>query len=47
MYEIIYSYDDVLNVRETFHGSWSELQEHIKQMRLDGCYNITANSLEV
>lgn len=50
MYEIIYDYADdyaeTRNICETFEGSWTELQAHIKQMRADGCYNITATSLQ-
>ncbi len=46
-YEIMYDYTDDggnenTNCYETFEGSWTELQEYIKQMRENGCYNITA-----
>ena len=30
---------------ETFDGSWSELQQHIKGMRNAGCYRIDATAL--
>lgn len=50
MYEIVYDYDDGWNEYrdnvETFEGSWSELQDHIKQMRRNGCYNIYATSVK-
>ena len=46
MYEIIYDYEDERNIRETFEGSWTELQEYIKKMRETGCYNISAASLD-
>lgn len=46
MYEIIYDYDDgwseSRNNVEIFEGSWDELQDHIKKMRRNGCYNISA-----
>ena len=50
MYEIVYDYDDGWseyrdNV-ETFEGSWFELQNHIRQMRRNGCYNIVATSVK-
>ena len=50
-YEIIYDYSDdygyeYLNNKETFYGDWIELQAEIKQMRKNGCYNITATALE-
>lgn len=49
MYEIIYDYaddyDEARNIRETFEGSWTELQAHLKRMRANGCYNITATAL--
>lgn len=52
MYEIIYDYTDesgyeFRNIMETFEGTWTELQDYIKQMKENGCYNIDANSLEV
>jgi len=50
MYEIVYDYDDgwseSRNNVETFEGSWSELQDHIKKMRRNGCYNIYATSVK-
>lgn len=45
-YEITYDYSgeysDEYNIRETFVGSWTELQDYIKNMRRNGCYNIYA-----
>ena len=46
-YEIIYDYTDeagneILNVTEEFTGSWTELQQEIKNLRENGCYNIVA-----
>lgn len=50
MYELIYDYSsdyvDERNIHETFEGSWTELQDWIKEMRKNGCYNITAVALE-
>lgn len=50
MFEIIYDYSneysDEKNIRETFEGEWSELQEYIKKMKADGCYNISATYVE-
>jgi len=49
VYEIVYDYDDgwseSRNNVETFEGSWLDLQDHIKYMRRNGCYNITAESI--
>lgn len=49
-YEIIYDwsgeYDEALNITERFDGSYEELQEYIKQMKKNGCYNITASLIE-
>ena len=46
VYEITYDYDDEWSgggtSSETFEGSWSELQDYIKQLRASGCYNIDA-----
>lgn len=46
VYDIIYDYSDDYsderNIRETFCGSWTELQDYIKNMRRNGCYNIYA-----
>ena len=46
MYEIIYDYDDgwteYRNNVEIFEGSWDELQECIRRMKKNGCYNIDA-----
>lgn len=48
-YEIIYDfsndYTDERNISEMFEGSWQELQEYIKQMKQNGCYNISATAL--
>lgn len=50
VYEIIYDYtseegyEETNNVEE-FEGTWSELQDYIKQMRRNGCYNIDANEV--
>lgn len=48
-YEIIYDYDDGYSVSENcieyFEGSWSDLQKHIKEMRKNGRYNITATCM--
>ena len=45
IYEIIYDYDDERNICETFEGDWGELQDYIKTMRKQGCYNISANCI--
>lgn len=47
MYAIFYDYTDESgyewhNCQETFYGEWSELQEHINNLREQGCYNIDA-----
>lgn len=55
-YEIIYDYDNSAldydggyfeekNIREEFTGSWDELQDYIKSMKKNGCYNIDAVAL--
>jgi len=49
-YEIFYDYTDdggyeSRNNVETFNGTWLELQDCIKQMRRNGCYNITATAI--
>ena len=36
---------EVTNNVETFNGTWFELQDCIKQMRRNGCYNITATAI--
>ena len=46
-YEIIYDYcsedeSESFGCTEKFEGSWLELQVYIKDMRREGCYNITA-----
>lgn len=53
VYEIIYDYcseydgcySEDYNIVETFEGSWTELQDYIKRMRANGCYNISATFL--
>ena len=44
-YEIIYDYADEWSetngLIEYFDGSFNELQEYLKQMRKNDCYNIT------
>ena len=48
VYEITYDYfsedgyTDERNIRERFEGNWFELQEYIKIMKNNGCYNIYA-----
>lgn len=48
-YEIIYDYDNEFgterNCIETFDGDWYELQEYIKAMKDNGCYNISATAI--
>lgn len=44
-YEIIYDYDDecgttTTNITEEFIGDWLTLQDYIKTMMSQGCYNI-------
>ena len=46
MYEIIYDYEDEKNIRETFDGDWTALQEYITKMKENGCYNIDAASID-
>lgn len=45
-YEIVYDYEDERNIREDYCGSWSELQDYIKQMRKNGCYHIDATCVD-
>lgn len=46
MYEVIYDVDeDVRNIRETFAGSWFDLQDFIKNLRDSGFYNIAVNNI--
>ena len=33
------------NIHEEFCGSWDELQDYIKAMKENGCYNISATAL--
>lgn len=50
MYEIVYDYcgefTEEKNLTETFEGSWTELQDYIKKMKKNGCYNIDATAIE-
>ena len=50
MYELIYDYcddySDEHNIYEVFEGSWTELQDYIKQMKANGCYAISATYIE-
>lgn len=50
MYEITYDYcgefEEEHNIRETFKGTWSELQEYIEQMKENGCFNIDAACID-
>lgn len=45
-YEIVYDYsndyEDTYNIKETFFGTWEDLQSYIKRMKETGCYNISA-----
>lgn len=48
MYEIVYDYcgidgNEEHDLSEWFEGSWSELQDCIRQIKANGCYNIVAN----
>ena len=45
-YVIIYDCEDCTNCQESFEGSWHELQEEIKLLKKEGCYNIEATALE-
>lgn len=56
LYSIMYDYDydddmekggvyTSKNNEEHFRGSWSDLQDYLKQMRKQGCYNIDANEI--
>ncbi len=51
-YEIIYDYCsedgfEERNITENFTGTHLELMDYIKQMRENGCYNITATALSM
>lgn len=51
MYEITYDYTDESgyeqrNIREYFSGSWTELQAYLRLMREQGCYHISAASVD-
>ena len=49
-YEIIYDYCgancECEGIRETFDGTWGELQDYIKEIRATGGYNIDANCID-
>lgn len=50
-YAIFYDYTDDggyegRNNVEYFYGTWLELQDAIKSMRKQGCYNITASAVK-
>lgn len=50
VYRIVYDYTDEegyesRDIEEEFEGTWSELQDYIKQMRRNGCYHIDANCI--
>lgn len=50
-YVIYYDYTDdygyeCCNCQDVFYGDWFELQECIKSMRRNGCYNIDAVAVE-
>lgn len=51
-YKIIYDYcsedgyTDEHNLSEYFNGTWTELQDYIKQMKRNGCYNIDAIAID-
>ncbi len=45
MYEIIYDFGDEKNIVEKFKGNWSELQDYLKKMKNEGCYNIDAAAI--
>ena len=50
IYEIIYDYCgeegyEEQNIQERFSGGWSELQDYIRQMKENGCYNISATAV--
>lgn len=49
-YRIFYDYCpddgyDEKNLQEDFTGNWNELQDYIVEMRVNGCYNITATAI--
>ena len=51
MYKIFYDYTDYAgyewrNCQDSYDGDWNGLQECIKNMRLNGCYNIDAEYVE-
>lgn len=49
VYEIWYDYTDATREqytnREEFKGTWSELQDYVKELKLSDCFNIEANYL--
>ena len=51
MYEIVYDYTDlsgfeIKNIHEYFSGTWTELQAYIRTLRKQGCYHISAASVD-
>ncbi len=45
-YEIVYDFTEsdgyeCRNIREDYTGTWMQLQEYIKVLRKNGCYNIS------
>jgi len=50
IYEVIYDFTDRYgneerNIAEDFAGSWTALQDFIKDLKESGCYNITASCI--
>lgn len=50
-YELVYDYcgedgNSEYNIYEIFEGSWLELQDYIKQMKRNGCVNISAAAVD-
>lgn len=45
-YEIVFDCDDERNIRDEFTGDWFDLQDCIKRMRENGCYNIEAACID-
>ena len=50
MYEIIYDYTDEggyesRNIVETFEGTYVEMQKYLRQMKRQGCYNISVTDI--
>lgn len=49
-FTIIYDYcsawTDGYNIHEEFEGSWDDLQDFLKVMKANGCYNIDVTEQE-